>query len=166
MGTKRIGAINRLGHGQVAKVADPSHQALQRPADRFLNFDFESAEHHMKIPISIKLQFAWLKPYLLGTGSPFGRKHVFVEKPFGQDYEECSKLCKLAKERLQIVVGQSVFIQWVYFASQRHHSIWRSWEILHLRPISNLVKERAWTVWDLTSHDLSIFDFSRSIPQW
>ena len=39
-GPNVIGAINRLGHGQVAKVADPSHQALQRLADRFPQFDF------------------------------------------------------------------------------------------------------------------------------
>ncbi|MAK28649.1 MAG: hypothetical protein CMI22_09875 [Opitutae bacterium] len=165
-GPNVIGAINRLGHGQVAKVADPSHQALQRLADRFPSISTsESAEHLIEdsdidaiaVCTPVETHTSLVRAALLAG------KHVFVEKPFGQDYEECSKLCKLAKERrLQIVVGH-VFL---FNESILHlKDIIQSGdlgEILHLEAHrSNLgpVRKDVNAVWDLTSHDLSIFDF-------
>ena len=133
-GPNVIGAVNRLGHGRVVKVADPSNQALQRLADRFPSISTsESAEHLIEdsdidaiaVCTPVETHTSLVRAALLAG------KHVFVEKPFGQDYEECSKLCNLAKEKTANSGWACISIQCFYFASQNIF-VWRSWKILHL----------------------------------
>ncbi len=99
-----------------------------------------------------------------------GNKHVFVEKPFGRDHEECFNLCKLAEKKgLEIVIG-FVFLFNAYIL--RLKEIIDSGElgtIQHLEAHrTNLgpVRKDVNAVWDLSSHDLSIFDYLLdSIPE-
>lgn len=165
-GPNVVGAINRLKNGQVLKVADPSQLALQRLADRFpsvattespVNLMQDSEIDAIAVCTPVEAHYSLVQEALLNG------KHVFVEKPFGQDYGECVNLCKLAKKKgLQIVVGH-VFL---FNASILHlKEIICSGDlgqILHLEAHrTNLgpVRKDVNAVWDLTSHDLSIFDF-------
>jgi predicted dehydrogenase len=90
-------------------------------------------------------------------------KHVFVEKPFGHDYEECKSLCQLANDmELRIVVGHVFLFNSSIIALKKIIQSGELGEILHLEAHrTNLgpVRKDVNAVWDLTSHDISIFDF-------
>ena len=90
-------------------------------------------------------------------------KHVFVEKPFGHDIKECESLCQLAKDKkLIIVVGHVFLFNTSVVALKKIIQSGELGEVLHLEAHrTNLgpVRKDVNAVWDLTSHDLSIFDF-------
>ena len=90
-------------------------------------------------------------------------KHVFVEKPFGHDAKECDLLCKLAKQmNLKIVVGHIFLFNSSIITLKKIIQSGELGDILHLEAHrTNLgpVRKDVNAVWDLTSHDLSIFDF-------
>jgi predicted dehydrogenase len=90
-------------------------------------------------------------------------KHVFVEKPFGRDTEYCLKLCKLAEEKgLVIVVGHVFLFNATIVSLKQIIDSGELGEIQHMEAHrTNLgpVRKDVNAVWDLTSHDLSIFDY-------
>jgi len=88
---------------------------------------------------------------------------VFVEKPFGHDAKECDLLCKLAKEmNLKIVVGHVFLFNASIIALKKIIKSGELGKVLHIEAHrTNLgpVRKDVNAAWDLTSHDLSIFDF-------
>jgi len=90
-------------------------------------------------------------------------KHVFVEKPFGDDPERCESLCKLAIEKnVHIMVGHVFLFNATILALKEIIDSGAVGEILHIEAHrTNLgpVRKDINAMWDLTSHDLSIFDF-------
>lgn len=97
-------------------------------------------------------------------------KHVFVEKPFGLQVKLCQDLCALAKSKnLQIMVGHVFLFNNAIIELKNIINSGEIGEILHLEarrtnlgPVRNDVN----AAWDLTSHDLSIFDYLLdSLPQ-
>ena len=108
-GPNVIGAIKRLNGVQLVKVADPNEAAL---SNLKLKFHWVSiTKHSAEIIEDSKIDavaictpvetHAGLVKSALNEG-----KHVFVEKPFGNNFHECRSLCQLAEEkRLSIVVG-------------------------------------------------------------
>ena len=90
-------------------------------------------------------------------------KHVFVEKPFGDDPERCESLCKLAIEKnVHIMVGHVFLFNATILALKEIIDSGTVGEILHIedhRTDLGPVRKDRNAMWDLTSHDLSIFDF-------
>ncbi|MBH45163.1 MAG: hypothetical protein CMC93_00925 [Flavobacteriaceae bacterium] len=90
-------------------------------------------------------------------------KHVFVEKPFGDDPQRCDSLCKLANDKnIHIMVGHVFLFNASILALKQIIDSGKVGEILHIEAHrTNLgpVREDINAMWDLTSHDLSIFDF-------
>ena len=85
------------------------------------------------------------------------------KKPFGNDVEECRNLCQLAEEKgLSIVVGHVFLFNASILALKDILNGGEIGEVLHIEAHrTNLgpVRKDVNAVWDLTSHDLSIFDF-------
>ena len=87
----------------------------------------------------------------------------FVEKPFGQDPEKCTELCEIAEaKKLSIMVGHVFLFNSSILELKKIIDSGELGEIQHIEAHrTNLgpVRKDINAVWDLTSHDLSIFDF-------
>lgn len=165
-GPNVIGAINRLNEAKLVKVADPNEDALNNLKIRFPSinttkkttdiFDDDEIEA-VAICTPVKTHTKLVK-LALENG-----KHVFVEKPFGNDIKQCESLTRLADEKnLSIVVGHVFLFNASILALKKIIISGELGKLLHLEAHrTNLgpVRTDVNAVWDLTSHDLSIFDF-------
>jgi len=165
-GPNVIGAINRLNQAKLLMVADPNKESLSNLNLRFPgvttshspNEIFEDDQiDAVAICTPVETHTELVKS-ALESG-----KHVFVEKPFGKDSKECQSLCQLAKDKnLIIVVGHVFLFNASVVALKKIIQSGDLGEVLHLEAHrTNLgpVRKDVNAVWDLTSHDLSIFDF-------
>jgi len=165
-GPNVIGAIKRINDAKLIKVVDPSIEALSILNQRFPGIitcaktseifkDDQIDAVAICTPVETHTE-------LVRSAIDHG-KHVFVEKPFGHDTNECESLCNLAQDRdLKIVVGHVFLFNESVLALKRIIQSGELGEILHLEAHrTNLgpVRKDVNAVWDLTSHDLSIFDF-------
>lgn len=165
-GPNVIGAIKRLPEAKLLKVADPNLEALSNLKDRFpevstSKFPSEIFEDNQIDAVAICTPVETHSD--LVKSALEGGKHVFVEKPFGHDSKECENLCNLAKAKdLKIVVGHVFLFNASILALKEIINSGELGEVLHLEAHrTNLgpVRKDVNAVWDLTSHDLSIFDF-------
>ena len=108
-GPNLIGAISRLSGAKLVKIADCNQEALINVKHKFpaicttqSSLEIFEDEKIDAVAICTPVEtHAELVRLALNH-----RKHVFVEKPFGDDVEECRNLCQLAEEKgLSIVVG-------------------------------------------------------------
>jgi predicted dehydrogenase len=165
-GPNVIGAIKRINDAELIKVVDPNIEALSILNQRFPGIitcpttseifkDDQIDAVAICTPVETHTE-------LVRSAIEHG-KHVFVEKPFGHDSIECESLCNLAQDRdLKIVVGHVFLFNSSVLALKRIIQSGELGEILHLEAHrTNLgpVRKDVNAVWDLTSHDLSIFDF-------
>jgi predicted dehydrogenase len=165
-GPNVIGAIDRLPTAEIAKVADCNEEALSNLKLKFPNVTTTKSSHDIFkdhqidavaicTPVESHISLVRLA---LENG-----KHVFVEKPFGNDIKECELLCDLAKEKyLEIVVGHVFLFNSSIIALKKIIENGDLGKILHIEAHrTNLgpVRKDVNSVWDLSSHDLSIFDF-------
>ena len=172
-GPNVIGAINRLNEAKLVKVADPNEDALNNLKIRFPSinttkkttdiFDDDEIEA-VAICTPVKTHTKLVK-LALENG-----KHVFVEKPFGNDIKQCERLTRLADEKnLSIVVGHVFLFNASILTLKKIIISGELGKLLHLEAHrTNLgpVRTDVNAVWDLTSHDLSIFDFLFSIDSY
>jgi predicted dehydrogenase len=165
-GPNVIGAILRNNHANLLEITDTSKDALTHIESRFPSIKITSSAseifhndqiHAVAICTPVSSHDDLVESALLAD------KHVFVEKPFGLDFDRCQFLCKLAEERcLQIVVGHVFLFNASIVALKNIINSGELGEVLHLEAHrTNLgpVRKDVNAVWDLTSHDLSIFDF-------
>ena len=165
-GPNVIGAIKRINDAELIKVVDPNIEALSILNQRFPGIitcpttseifkDDQIDAVAICTPVETHTE-------LVRSAIEHG-KHVFVEKPFGHDSIECESLCNLAQDRdLKIVVGHVFLFNSSVLALKRIIQSGELGQILHLEAHrTNLgpVRKDVNAVWDLTSHDLSIFDF-------
>lgn len=165
-GPNVIGAINRLNEAKLLKVADPNQESLSNLNLRFPGV--KSSQSPTEIINDDQIDaVAICTPVathseLVKSALESG-KHVFVEKPFGHDTKECESLCLLAKNKnLIIVVGHVFLFNASVIALKKIIQSGELGDLLHLEAHrTNLgpVRKDVNAVWDLTSHDLSIFDF-------
>lgn len=165
-GPNVIGAINRLNEAKLLKVADPNKESLSNLNLRFPGVTTSHSPNEIfkddqidAVAICTPVEtHTELVKSALESG-----KHVFVEKPFGHDIKECESLCQLAKDKkLIIVVGHVFLFNASVIALKKIIQSDELGEVLHLEAHrTNLgpVRKDVNAVWDLTSHDLSIFDF-------
>jgi predicted dehydrogenase len=165
-GPNLIGAFNRMEGVELARIADLNPVALQTLSNSFPALQTTTSTGQLLEDKSIDA-IAICTPVethmeLVQTSLNAG-KHVFVEKPFGQDSKHCKQLCKLADEKgLQIVVGHVFLFNASIIALKKIIHSGDLGDLLHLEANrTNLgpVRKDVNAVWDLTSHDLSIFDF-------
>jgi predicted dehydrogenase len=165
-GPNVIGAIKRINDAELIKVVDPNIEALSILNQRFPGIITCPTTSEIFIDDQIDA-VAICTPVethteLVRSAIEHG-KHVFVEKPFGHDSIECESLCNLAQDKdLKIVVGHVFLFNASVLALKRIIQSGELGEILHLEAHrTNLgpVRKDVNAVWDLTSHDLSIFDF-------
>ena len=165
-GPNVIGAINRLNEAKLLKVADPNQESLSNLNLRFPGV--KSSQSPTEIINDDQIDaVAICTPVathseLVKSALESG-KHVFVEKPFGHDTKECESLCLLAKNKnLIIVVGHVFLFNASVIGLKKIIQSGELGDLLHLEAHrTNLgpVRKDVNAVWDLTSHDLSIFDF-------
>ena len=165
-GPNVLGAINRIPNAQISHVADLNVNSLQILQQKFGDLktttnpnDLFSDESLNAVaictPVHTHLKFA---EKALSAG-----KHVFVEKPFGHDTSKCLELCQLAAAKnLIIVVGHVFLFNSSILALKEIINSGDLGEILHIEahrtnlgPVRNDVN----AAWDLSAHDISIFDF-------
>jgi predicted dehydrogenase len=165
-GPNLIGAFNRMNDVELTRVADLNPLALDALSNRFPALETTASIELLLEDESIDA-IAICTPVEthmeLVQSSLNAGKHVFVEKPFGQDSELCNQLCNLAdKKHLQILVGHVfLFNESIIELKKIIHS-GEFGDLLHLEAHrTNLgpVRKDVNAVWDLSSHDLSIFDF-------
>lgn len=165
-GPNVIGAINRLKEAKLLKVVDPNQESLFNLNLRFPGVKTSQSPNEIFDDDQIDA-VAICTPVethtdLVKSALESG-KHVFVEKPFGHDTKECESLCQLAKNKnLIIVVGHVFLFNASVIALKKIIQSGELGEVLHLEAHrTNLgpVRKDVNAVWDLTSHDLSIFDF-------
>jgi predicted dehydrogenase len=165
-GPNVIGAIKRINDAELIKVVDPNIEALSILNQRFPGIitcpttsEIFKDDQIDAVAICTPVE---THTKLVRSAIEHG-KHVFVEKPFGHDSIECESLCNLAQDRdLKIVVGHVFLFNSSVLALKRIIQSGELGEILHLEAHrTNLgpVRKDVNAVWDLTSHDLSIFDF-------
>ena len=165
-GPNVLGAINRIPEAQISHVADLNIESLKILEEKFAGVkttinpgDLFSDESLGAVaictPVKTHLDFA---EKALSAG-----KHVFVEKPFGHDTQKCLDLCKIAAQKnLIIVVGHVFLFNSSILALKEIIASGSLGEILHIEahrtnlgPVRNDVN----AAWDLSAHDISIFDF-------
>jgi predicted dehydrogenase len=165
-GPNVIGSLIRVPQVEVAGVSDLDEHALSSLSHRFPGISTSTNTEDVLTandidavaictPVDSHLQFV---EKALQAG-----KHVFVEKPFGRDSEECRKLADLAEEReLSLMVGHVFLFNASILALKTIITGGELGKLFHLEAHrTNLgpVRKDVNAVWDLTSHDLSIFDF-------
>ena len=165
-GPNVMGAINRIPEAKLLKVADPNPEALSNlnrnfpgiitshlPSEIFEDDQIQAVAICTPVETHIDLVKSAIE----------AGKHVFVEKPFGHDANECDSLCQLADEKnLKIVVGHVFLFNASILALKEIINSGELGEVLHLEAHrTNLgpVRKDVNAVWDLTSYDISIFDF-------
>ena len=165
-GPNVIGAINRLNEAKLLKVADPNQESLSNLNLRFPGVTTSHSPTEIfkddqidAVAICTPVQtHTELVKSALESG-----KHVFVEKPFGHNIKECESLCQLAKNKnLIIVVGHVFLFNTSVIALKKIIKSGELGKVLHIEAHrTNLgpVRKDVNAVWDLTSHDISIFDF-------
>ena len=165
-GPNVLGAINRIPSAQISNVADLNVNSLYILKEKFGNLktttnpnDLFSDESLNAVaictPVQTHLDFA---EKALTAG-----KHVFVEKPFGHNTQICHDLCKMAAQKnLIIVVGHVFLFNSSIIALKEIITSGSLGKILHIEahrtnlgPVRNDVN----AAWDLSAHDISIFDF-------
>jgi predicted dehydrogenase len=165
-GPNVIGALRRIKNAELNHIADLNTSALEMLSSRFEGLQVTTDANELIesdsldsivicTPVETHLE---LVEKALHEG-----KHVFVEKPFGRDAEKCAELCSLADERnLSIVVGHVFLFNASVLSLQKIIKSGELGEVRHLEAHrTNLgpVRKDVNAVWDLTSHDLSIFDY-------
>jgi len=165
-GPNVIGALRRIHHVNANCIADINQSSLDQLENRFNGLKtftdpaalIESLEFDAIVictPVTTHLD---LVEQALLHG-----KHVFVEKPFGQDPEKCAGLCEIAEaKKLSIMVGHVFLFNSSILELKKIIDSGELGEIQHIEAHrTNLgpVRKDINAVWDLTSHDLSIFDF-------
>jgi len=165
-GPNVLGAINRIPSAQISNVADLNVNSLYILKEKFGNLktttnpnDLFSDESLNAVaictPVQTHLDFA---EKALTAG-----KHVFIEKPFGHNTQICHDLCKMAAQKnLIIVVGHVFLFNSSIIALKEIITSGSLGQILHIEahrtnlgPVRNDVN----AAWDLSAHDISIFDF-------
>jgi predicted dehydrogenase len=165
-GPNLIGAFNRMDDVELTRVADFNSKALKSLSNRFPTLQTTTSTEKLfedgSIDAIVICTPVETHMELVQTSLRAG-KHVFVEKPFGQDSEHCNQLCKLAdKKGLQILVGHVFLFNASIVALKKIINSGELGKLLHLEAHrTNLgpVRKDVNAVWDLTTHDLSIFDF-------
>jgi len=165
-GPNVIGALRRIKDAELNHVADLNISALEMLSSRFQNLKISTNANELIeadsldaiavcTPVETHLDFV---EKALRAG-----KHVFVEKPFGQDAVRCSQLCVIAEnKKLSIMVGHVFLFNSSILALKKIIDSGELGEIQHIEAHrTNLgpVRKDVNAVWDLTSHDVSIFDF-------
>ena len=165
-GPNLIGAFNRMNDVELTRIADLNPLALDALSNRFPALETTTSIELLLEDESIDA-IAICTPVethmALVQSSLNAGKHVFVEKPFGQEAEYCNQLCNLADEKgLQILVGHVFLFNKSIIELKKIIHSGEFGDLLHLEAHrTNLgpVRKDVNAVWDLSSHDLSIFDF-------
>ena len=165
-GPNVIGAILRNNHANLLEIADTNEKVLSDIKLKFPSIKttpssseiFHNEQiHAVAICTPVTSHDDLVEAALLAD------KHIFVEKPFGLNFDRCQFLCKLAEDRgLKIVVGHVFLFNASIIALRNIIQSGELGKVLHLEAHrTNLgpVRKDVNAVWDLTSHDLSIFDF-------
>lgn len=165
-GPNIIGSLRRVDGASINHVADLNEDSLSCLNARFGNLKATSNPEELLsnaslnavaicTPVETHLE---LVEKALRNG-----KHVFVEKPFGQDPEKCTELCEIAEtNKLSIMVGHVFLFNSSILELKKIIDSGELGEIQHLEAHrTNLgpVRKDVNAVWDLTSHDVSVFDF-------
>ena len=165
-GPNVIGALKRIEDVNLQIVADFNQTALDLVKSRFSNLSTttdpmelitDDSLDAVAICTPVETHLDFVEKALKNN------KHVFVEKPLGKESCLCSKVCDLAEIKgLKLVVGHVfLFNNSILTLKEIIHS-GDIGDILHLNATrTNLgpVRKDVNAAWDLTSHDLSIFNF-------
>ena len=165
-GPNIVGSLSRIDEANLVVISDLNQETLFNVSKRYpslhttLNSNDvldNSSIDAVAICTPVETHTALVKSALEAG------KHVFVEKPFGQNTKECESLCQLAKNKnLIIVVGHVFLFNASVIALKKIIQSGELGQVLHLEAHrTNLgpVRKDVNAAWDLTSHDLSIFDF-------
>lgn len=165
-GPNVIGSLIRIPQAEVTRVADFDEHALTSLSTRFPRISTSTNTEEVLTandidavavctPVDTHLHFV---EKALQAG-----KHVFVEKPFGRDSKKCRELADLAERNgLNLMVGHVFLFNSSILALKKIITEGELGKLFHLEAHrTNLgpVRKDVNAVWDLTSHDLSIFDF-------
>lgn len=106
--------------------------------------------------------------YSLGLKCLQAQKHLFIEKPLSHNSESAKHLVNLAREKKRILMTGHIFLY--------NQAVWEIKEsiqsgelgdIIHIKSIrTNLgpIRSDVNALWDLATHDLSIFDYIFNRP--
>jgi predicted dehydrogenase len=165
-GPNIIGSLRRVDGASINHVADLNEDSLRCLNARFGDLKTTSNPEELLSNASLNA-VAISTPVTTHLGlveqALLQGKHVFVEKPFGQDPEKCTELCEIAEtNKLSIMVGHVFLFNSSILELKKIIGSGELGEIQHLEAHrTNLgpVRKDVNTVWDLTSHDVSVFDF-------
>lgn len=165
-GPNILGSLSRIEEANVVGIADINEKSIVQVNKRYPSF-LTSLNPSDVLNNSLIDAVAICTPVethtVLVKSALEAGKHVFVEKPFGQNSKECESLCQLANEKnLVIVVGHVFLFNASIIALKKIIKSGELGQILHIEAHrTNLgpVRKDVNAAWDLTSHDLSIFDF-------
>jgi predicted dehydrogenase len=165
-GPNILGALNQISEVEVRFMCDLDKESLNRIQTKYPNLQTTSKiddiltdpEVNMVcVATPVKTHFSLAKK-VLESG-----KHLFVEKPLCPSVEECSQLLQIAKSKnLKLMVGHVFLfnptIQKVKEIIDKGE-LGRIYYIETHRTNLGPVREDVNAIWDLTSHDISIFNY-------
>lgn len=165
-GPNILGALTQLSNVEVRFMCDLNENALKRIQPKYPNLQITTQLEKILsdpeidlicVATPVKTHFSLAKK-VLEAG-----KHLFVEKPLCPTVGECNELIQIAEsKKLKLMVGH-VFL--FNPTIQKVKEIIDSGELGRLYYIethrTNLgpVREDVNAIWDLTSHDISIFNY-------
>ena len=165
-GPNILGALTQLSNVQVRFMCDLNENALKRIQPKYPNLQITTQLEKILsdpeidlicVATPVKTHFSLAKK-VLEAG-----KHLFVEKPLCPTVGECNELIQIAEsKKLKLMVGH-VFL--FNPTIQKVKEIIDSGELGRLYYIethrTNLgpVREDVNAIWDLTSHDISIYNY-------
>ena len=165
-GPNVIGALRRIEDVNLQIVADINQTALDLVKSRFSNLSTttdpmelitDDSLDALAICTPVETHLDFVEKALNNN------KHVFVEKPLGKESSLCSEVCDLAESKgLKLVVGHVFLFNNSILSLKEIIQNGDIGDILHLNATrTNLgpVRKDVNAAWDLTSHDLSIFNF-------
>ena len=165
-GPNVIGALRRLPEVNANCIADVNQSSLDQLDNRFngLKTFTDSAALIESPELDAIMVCTPVTTHLdLVEQALLHGKHVFVEKPFGQDPRKCTELCEIAEtKKLSIMVGHVFLFNSSIMELKKIIDYGELGEVQHIEAHrTNLgpVRKDVNAVWDLTSHDVSIFDF-------
>ncbi|MDA2935463.1 Gfo/Idh/MocA family oxidoreductase [Acidobacteria bacterium AH-259-D05] len=165
-GPNLIRNFSNSPHSRVGMICDLDEEKLQDLSPRFPGVELTKNSHEaitdptadaLVITTPVSTHYELARKALLAD------KHVFVEKPLARKVEECRELNDLARQKERILMVGHVFkfnpgIQYVKTLLQEG-TLGKVISMHAIRTNLGPVRSDVNALWDLGSHDLSIFNY-------
>ncbi|MFN4894313.1 MAG: Gfo/Idh/MocA family protein [Pseudomonadota bacterium] len=165
-GPNLVRAIERYPNAKVVVAADPSEDRRKLIAERIPGLPLESTFEACLTRYNfdaVVIAVPTGAHYQLGMQALDAGKHVFIEKPLADSSQAAQELCRKAEQMGRTLMTGHVFLfnQAVQHVSEmvQRGDLGNLFYIHALRTNLGPIRSDVNALWDLASHDISIFNY-------